>query len=79
MKIKGGLLAAALACALLSACATSGTKVATTSETYKGMAGGQKHWCEMFGGCTCSIDGIQTTCSLVWACLNSGNCRLAPN
>jgi hypothetical protein len=77
MKIKNGLLAAALTCALVSACSSPGTKVATTSETYRSMAGGQKTWCEMFGGCTCFLDGIQTTCSLVFACLNSGNCTLA--
>lgn len=74
MNLPRGLLAAALGL-FLSACAAPGTKVTTTSETYKGMAGGQRTWCEMFGGCSCSIDGVQTTCSLAFACLESGNCR----
>lgn len=74
MNIERGFLVAALSL-LLSACASPGTKATTTSETYKGMAGAQRTWCEMFGGCSCSIDGVQTTCSLVFACLKSGNCR----
>ncbi|WP_420642206.1 hypothetical protein [Candidatus Leptofilum sp.] len=32
--------------------------------------------CERIGGCTCFMDGIQTTCSLVFACLDAGFCEL---
>jgi putative hemolysin len=74
MKAKGGLLAAVVVCALLSACATPNTRVNTTSDVYRGMARSQQAWCAQFG-CTCYLDGVQTTCSLVAACLNSGNCQ----
>jgi uncharacterized protein YceK len=69
---------AALTCVLLSACATSGTRVSSNSEGYKSMARGQQWWCSTFGGCSCTIDGQPATCSLVEACLNSGNCQRAP-
>lgn len=74
MKAKGGLLAAVVVCALLSACATSGTRVNTTSDTYRQLARSQQAWCAQFG-CNCYLDGVQTSCSLVAACLNSGNCQ----
>jgi outer membrane biogenesis lipoprotein LolB len=74
MKAKGGLLAAVVVCALLSACATSGTRVSTASDTYRQMARSQQAWCAQFG-CNCYLDGVQTSCSLVAACLNSGNCQ----
>ena len=32
--------------------------------------------CEAIGGCTCFLDGIQTTCSLVFACLDAGFCEV---
>lgn len=31
--------------------------------------------CEAIGGCTCFLDGFQTTCSLVFACLDAGFCE----
>lgn len=77
MKTKKGWLCTLVLTMTLAACATTGTRVTSSSDTFKSMASGQKTWCEMFGGCTCYIDGIQTTCSLVFACLNSGNCKLA--
>ena len=77
MKTKGALIAAVLAIAL-AGCASTGTRVSSTSDTYKNMANGQQGWCGQFGDtCTCSIDGVKTTCSLVWACLQSGNCKMA--
>jgi hypothetical protein len=36
----------------------------------------QEH-CDLIGGCTCFLDGLQTTCSLVFACLDAGFCELA--
>jgi hypothetical protein len=43
------------------------------------MAKSQQWWCGTFGEtCTCYLDGVRTTCSLVNACLNSGNCTMAP-
>jgi uncharacterized protein YceK len=78
MKTKRNFFAVAIACVLLSACATSGTKVSATSDTYRTMANSQQWWCGTFGDtCTCAIDGVKTTCSLVYACLNSGNCKAA--
>jgi len=76
-RISKGTLVAMMMCALLSACATSGTRVTSNSETYKSMAGGQQWWCSSFG-CSCTIDGQPATCSLVEACLSSGNCQRAP-
>jgi hypothetical protein len=71
-----GTLVAVMLCALLSACATSGTRVTASSEGYKSMSRGQQWWCSQFG-CSCTIDGLPATCSLVAACLNSGNCQRA--
>ena len=67
------LLAVAALCALLTACASAGTRVTAKSGDYKSMAQSQTPWCQTFG-CSCFLDGIQTSCSLVYACLNSGNC-----
>jgi len=79
MKTRNALFAALIAGAMLSACATSGTRVTTTSDAYKDMTKSQQAWCNTFAdSCTCSIDGNKTTCSLVYACLNSGNCKAAP-
>jgi uncharacterized protein YceK len=76
-RIARGPVLAVMICALLSACATSGTRVSSNSEGYKSMARGQQWWCSTFG-CGCTIDGQPATCSLVEACLNSGNCQRAP-
>jgi len=65
-----------IACTLLSACATTGTRVTSNSDTYKSMSSSQQWWCSQFG-CGCTLDGQPTTCSLVQACLNSGNCQRA--
>ena len=76
MKSKSGLLAALAAAAMLTACATTGTNVSSSSDSYKDLAKSQQWWCGTFGQtCTCSIDGMKTTCSLVYACVNSGNCK----
>ncbi|HTI45337.1 MAG TPA: hypothetical protein VMB76_02190 [Casimicrobiaceae bacterium] len=78
MKTKRGLFAAVMLGAMLAGCAATGTRVTSTSETYKDMARGQGWWCGTFGStCTCYLDGVQTTCSLVQACLSSGNCKAA--
>ena len=76
MKINGGLLAALAFGTMLTACATTGTSVTSSGDAYKDLAKGQQWWCNSFGStCTCSIDGMKTTCSLVYACVNSGNCK----
>jgi uncharacterized protein YceK len=75
-KTAKGTVLALIACAMLSACASTGTRVTSNSDAYKSMASSQQWWCSQFG-CGCTLDGQQTTCSLVQACLNSGNCQRA--
>jgi hypothetical protein len=78
MKINRGLLAAAVLGTMLTACATTGTRATSSSDGYKDLAKSQQWWCGTFGStCTCSIDGVKTTCSLVYACMSSGNCKAA--
>ena len=70
---------ALVAAAMLAGCASPGTRVNTTSDAYKDMAKSQQAWCGTFAdSCSCSIDGNKTTCSLVYACVSSGNCKAAP-
>jgi hypothetical protein len=86
MKRTGSFLSAAsLVCALLaSGCATTtspippaGTRVSSTSlvlvfrQTDLDLQG----LCAQIGGCTCILDGIQTTCAVVFACLDAGFCE----
>jgi hypothetical protein len=72
---RGWLMALALG-VVLTVCASTGTQVSSNSDGYKDLAKSQQAWCSTFGNtCTCSIDGMKTTCSLVYACLNSGNCK----
>ena len=66
-------LLAVLSCAMLAACASTGTRVSTASDTYKMMADSQQGWCSQFG-CGCTLDGKQATCALVATCLNTGSC-----
>ena len=76
---KRGGLAAVVACALLAACASPGTRVTSSSDPYRDMARSQQAWCNTFNSsCGCTIDGAPATCSLVYACVNSGNCKAAP-
>lgn len=78
MNTNRGLFTALALGALLTACASTGTSVSATSDSYKDLAKSQQGWCGTFGNtCTCTIDGMKTTCSLVYACLNSGNCKTA--
>ena len=75
MKTKGVFIGVLLACAV-AGCATTGTRATTESAAYKDLAKSQQWWCGTFKEtCSCSIDGMQTTCSLVAACVNSGNCK----
>ena len=55
-----------------------GTRVTNVSEVavFKQAASDLQENCELIGGCTCFLDGIQTTCSLVFACLDAGFCEL---
>jgi len=85
---KSGLfvLPALLLCTLfVSGCETkdrnpippAGTRVNTTSEVFRQTARGLEQDCaRIVGGCTCILDGIQTTCSVVFACLDAGFCQL---
>jgi hypothetical protein len=78
MNPKGALIGVLIAFAM-AGCATTGTSTSTESAAYKDLARSQQWWCGTFqSSCTCSIDGMKTTCSLVYACLNSGNCKAAP-
>jgi hypothetical protein len=52
-----------------------GTSVSTTSEVFRQTARGLAEDCERIGGCTCILDGIQTTCAIVFACLDAGLCE----
>lgn len=88
--INGSLvITALLVCILLLAgCAPkevnpippAGTGVTTNSDSnsqvFSLAAKGIGQHCEQIGGCTCILDGIQTTCSLVFACLDAGFCEL---
>ena len=69
-------MAPLLLCSLLFACASAGTRVTSTSQTYKDLSRSQQAWCAQVG-CACYLDGVQTSCSLVFSCLNSGNCQRA--
>jgi len=53
----------------------AGTSVTTTSEVFRQTAKGLAEDCDRIGGCTCILDGIQTTCSVVFACLDAGFCQ----
>ena len=79
MKTNGGLFAALIVGTMLAGCATSGTRVSGASDSYRDLARSQQWWCGTFNAtCGCTIDGVPATCSLVYACLNSGNCKAAP-
>jgi len=73
-------LTALLLCTLfVSGCATNpippaGTRVTTTSEVFRQTAKGLEQDCARIGGCTCILDGFQTTCAVVFACLDAGFC-----
>lgn len=77
------LLSALLLCAW--GCATKGsaevppdgTRVTTQSEVFRRAASDLREDCAQIGGCTCFLDGLQTSCSLVFACLDVGFCELA--
>jgi hypothetical protein len=75
MNSKGWLAIAAL-CTLLGACAAADTRVSSNSDFYKTMGNSQQWYCKTFG-CGCTLDGQPATCSLVQACLSSGNCQRA--
>ena len=77
MNATGKRLAIVALCALLTACASAETRVTAKSDNYKSMAQSQSWWCQTFG-CSCTLDGMRTSCMLVEACLNSGNCTRAP-
>ncbi len=55
----------------------AGTRVTSTSEVFRQTARGLEQECARIGGCTCILDGIQTTCAVVFACLDAGFCQLA--
>jgi len=78
------VLTALLSCTLLvSGCEKkdqnpippAGTSVSTTSDVFKQTARGLAQDCARIGGCTCILDGIQTTCAVVFACLDAGFLR----
>ena len=69
------LLAVAL-CAMLAACASSGTRVTTDSDAYKTMARSQQWWCSQFDStCGCMLDDQKVTCALASTCVNTGSCK----
>jgi uncharacterized membrane protein YphA (DoxX/SURF4 family) len=54
----------------------AGTSVSTTSSVFRQTAKGLAQDCQRIGGCTCILDGIQTTCAVVFACLDAGFCKI---
>jgi hypothetical protein len=79
MNTKNGILAVLVVVLALGGCAATGTKVTSSSDGYRDMAKSQQTWCGTFpDSCACYIDGNRATCSLVYACMNSGNCKAAP-
>jgi hypothetical protein len=65
--------------ALVSACEripSAGTRVSSSSQAFSRLATDIAGDCERMGGCTCIMDGIQTTCPIVFACLEAGFCEL---
>ena len=54
----------------------AGTSVTSTSPIFRQTASGLADHCAQIGGCTCILDGIQTTCAVVFACLDAGFCRV---
>lgn len=83
------LLVALLLCALfvsggctkkdISPIPPAGTHVTSkpgTSDTFKQTARSLQQDCARIGGCTCFLDGTQTTCAVVFACLDAGFCEL---
>lgn len=76
------LLTAMLLSALLAAgCAKNpippaGTGVTAKSEVFKQATRGLQQDCQRIG-CTCTLDGLPTTCALAFACLDAGFCELA--
>ena len=78
MSTKRGLFTALALGVLLTGCAATGTQVSARSDGFKDLAKSQQPWCSTFGNtCSCAIDGLKTTCSLVYSCVNSGNCTTA--
>ena len=89
-KIGSFVLVALLLCTMfMSGCAPkdrnpippAGTSVTTSSEVlvFRQTAKDLQGHCAHIGGCTCILDGIQTTCAVVFACLDAGFCKLAAN
>lgn len=87
-KIMFLLLSATLMCVLIaSGCGKketspippAGTRAATKagkSDVFRQTARNIQNECEQMGGCTCFLDGVQTTCGVVFACLDAGFCEL---
>ena len=78
-----GLTALILCAALVSGCQMmerdqippDGTSVTSTSEVFRQTASDLQQDCDRMGGCTCILDGFQTTCAIVFACLDAGFCE----
>lgn len=75
-----------IATLLLTACANyaktqpEGTSATTSSETFQNAAKAlvDTGYCAPeFRSCGCSLDGIQTSCFVVEACLRNGFCEIA--
>ncbi len=53
----------------------AGTSVTTSSEVFQQTAKGLAQDCERIGGCTCNLNGLRTTCAVVFSCLDAGFCQ----
>jgi hypothetical protein len=79
------LLASAICVSLASGCKKeinpvppAGTRAATKagkSDVFRQTSSGLQNECARIG-CTCFLDGLQTTCGVVFACLDAGFCEL---
>jgi hypothetical protein len=56
---------------------TPGTKLTSTNPKFTSFIKSlDASDCRALGGCTCYIDGVQSSCSLAFACLDAGWCEL---
>ena len=76
-------LALAMGFSLILACASGqsrdGTRVSSDSNEFKAVTRAIQEPCANpaeFGRCGCYMDGLQTSCSIVKACLDAGFCKV---
>lgn len=84
-KFQGVLLSMLLGAMYIAGCATTepipdGVSVTSSSDVYTAAARSLLEPCMLpaeFGRCGCYLDGLQTSCAVVSACLDAGFCTVA--